>query len=120
MNDNPGLIVCSPTAIESSVAFGRLERFAIPGMRVPGRLNIMVGIEQDGRVPGRGISTSKYGRLPVAGCIRKRLGDYVDLLKNPETANALRDKLGGTPNLLGRETIPRHARNPHQRFEGFE
>jgi hypothetical protein len=120
VNDDPSLIVRRTATVKTPVSFDRLEWLALPGLRVAGRLNVMVGVEKDRRVAGRGIATREHGGLPVTGRIRKRLCHYVDVLKNPQRANSFGDELGGTTDVLGGKPIPGHTGNSHQRLEGLE
>jgi hypothetical protein len=48
-----GLIICGPATEEPTVAFCRLKRTRKPKIRCPGRLDIVMRIEQDGGRPGR-------------------------------------------------------------------
>src|SRR6266545_4334492 len=47
---DPGLVVGGPAAVQAPIPFDRRERRAGPGARIAGRLDVMVGVEQDGRL----------------------------------------------------------------------
>lgn len=49
MGHDPGLVVGRAPAVEPTIAFGRLEGWAVPECVVAGRLHVVVGIEHDGR-----------------------------------------------------------------------
>src|SRR5207247_3694724 len=46
------LVVCDPTCVEDTVAYGRLERRALPELEWIGRLDVEMAVDEDGRRVG--------------------------------------------------------------------
>ena len=63
---DPGLVVGDATGVDPAVPLGRLERRGVPVGGVAGRLDVVVGVEQDRRRAGSGPSTCPItaGRPP--------------------------------------------------------
>jgi hypothetical protein len=111
VNDHPGLVVRRSSTVESLVTFHGFKWLALPRCAIAGRLDVVVGIQQDRRIAGCGISTRKHRGLTVPGGIGKRFANHLNVLENSQPANSLGHELGGTTNFLRRKPVPRNTRN---------
>ncbi len=66
VRDDPGLVVGRAAPVQAAVALRGLERRALPVRVLPGRLDVVVRVEQDRRgAGGRGTSADDRGRTAL-------------------------------------------------------
>ena len=63
VNRDPGLVIGRTAAKKASLAFSRLEWRRLPELGGPGRLNVMMGVQQNRRRPGRSCDGAEHGRM---------------------------------------------------------
>ena len=110
-----GLVVGGAAAEEPAVALGGDEGVARPVRRLAGRLDVVVGVEQDGRgARGRGPPGDHRGGAGRA--VRARRAEQLDL-GQAGLAQQPGDLVGGAPDVLLVERGGAHARHGHERPE---
>jgi hypothetical protein len=102
-----GLVVGSATAVQAAVPFGRLERVAVPGRDVAGRLHVVVRVQQDRGGAGR------PGPVPEHRGLAAARGDHLDL-GQPGGAQQRRHLPGAGRQVRRRRRVRRHRRDPDQ------
>ncbi|MFN8076251.1 MAG: EAL domain-containing protein [Kineosporiaceae bacterium] len=65
VHDDARLVVGRPAPVQAFPPQRRLEGGGGPGVRVPGRLHVVVGVEQDARRPGRAGDVGEDGGRPT-------------------------------------------------------
>ncbi|MNI74715.1 hypothetical protein D3C73_1308190 [compost metagenome] len=118
MRHDPCFVVCSTAAIQPAVPFLGDKRFRIPKAPVPRWLDVVVRVEQNGRLAFGGGSAGDDGRTT---------GRTVVLVtpKDPDVLHACflnqgRNGVGASIQFRWVETRPRNARNANQFLQGRE
>ena len=106
----PALSSAAPRPNRRPSAFGGLERVAVPVRGVPGRLDVVVRVEQDRGGAGRGGAVGHHGRLAA------RDGQHVDV-GQARGAEQGGDDQRALVHLRRSGRIRRHGRDPDQAFE---
>jgi hypothetical protein len=101
-----GLVVGRAATVQPAIPLARLERVAVPGGGVAGRLDVVVRVQQDGGGAGRTGPVAQHGRL-AAGRDDFDLGQAGCAQEGGHLAGA-----GAQVRRGGR--IRRHRRDPHQ------
>ncbi len=87
VGDDAGLVVGGSAAVQPAVAFDRLERLGLPVRSVPGRLDVVVRVEQNGGSPRRRRVTADHRG-------RAALGRQHADLEQPGAGQVRGDRLG--------------------------
>lgn len=107
MGHDAGLVIGRTPAIETAVALDGDKRFGLPQRQVPGRLDVVVGVEQDGRLPSaaaRRATTAGPPGVPSSLLQRRiRTSSIPAARTSSATASALRSS--GSGSKLG-QAIP--------------
>ena len=111
MDDNTRFVVGDAAAIQSSVALDGDKRLTVPILHFPGRLNVVMRIQQNRWESGLRITSSQHRGLTVSMARRKWLGDNPDVIKQSKSRQPRLNKFGGLLDLFGGKTIPRNTRD---------
>src|SRR5207247_9747544 len=90
VHDHAALVVRRPAAVEPPVLLDRVERIRVPEISTPGRLDVVVRVEEDGGCAGRSRDVTDD---------RGNAFDLDDLRLAPGVAKDLRRRLGRTSDL---------------------
>ncbi len=105
MRHHAGLVVCDTAPIDPLTPLGGLERRAIPFAVLPRRLDVVMGVEQDGRGPRRPSQGADHGRAAAFAD-----DGHLHPFCHEEISNRLRTVL----NMALVEGIERHRRDAGQ------
>lgn len=123
MHHDPGLVIGRATAVEPPVLLHSGERLGLPQGCVPGRLDVMVGVEENSGPARRGRSGPDDGRSPRArltgGVGRLVLGEDLDILQS-QLAQQLRNGLRRALEWLPVQGVPCDAGDGHQLGQGLD
>jgi hypothetical protein len=89
-----GFVVGGAPPVEAAVADGRLEGRRLPLVVTPGRLDVVVRVEQHGGAPVAGLAPGEDGRLPELRPSVDGGAAHRDLVEDTETAGEFGDGLG--------------------------
>ncbi len=110
MHDDAALVIGRSPTDEAPFAFDRLERRRVPFFVRSRGLNVVMGIEQDGRCAFRG------GDLPVDGGVGTFDFEEADVAE-PRRLEKRRDLLGRASDLFRVEARGGHGRDADEFFE---
>ncbi|CAB4560003.1 unannotated protein [freshwater metagenome] len=107
MNRNPGLIVSTSPPVEAPVTNGRLECRTIPLRFLPGRLDIVVSVENHRRsIPYRFTTGNHGGGSPTVPI-------NADRAKQTRCSEQVFHAGGAVVQVSVIKALPRHRRNPN-------
>ncbi|MGO4120872.1 hypothetical protein [Arthrobacter sp. YAF16] len=115
MGQDPCLVIRGAAAVEAAVAFDGGERLGLPEPEVAGRLDVVVGVEQDGGLAGCGGAACDDGR-PARGSILLVAAQDPDVLE-AAAADQFGDGVGAGIQRSRIEAGPGDARDRHERLQ---